>query len=229
MTLRNTTTRITGVALTIALLQLATPASAATDTVLRFTGKASKTTAIDVSGKNNDGRLHNVTVTKRGFYSFNEPARIRVPASKSINPGTADYSYQVTMRLPKDYTFSKDLSLVRRGAAKLSGAYYKMEIIHHRDSKTTVLVCAMRDKDGNTGYVQTTATGLNDGEWHILTCSKTDTTVQLDKDSSTYTKDDAVGNLSSSHPLFFGAEQVDANTYWEHFPGHLDNITITKG
>ncbi len=207
----------------------AVPAAAGSDTVLRFTGKVSKTTAIDVSGKGNDGALHNVTVTKGGFYSFDAPARVIVPASNSINAGTADYSYGVQMRLPKDYTFEKDLSLVRRGASKLSGAFYKMELIYHRDSGSTVLVCAMRDKDGNTGYVQTAATGLTDGAWHTLTCTKDATSVSLIKDGTVYSQTDAVGNLSSSRVLSFGAEKVDSDTYWEHFPGDMDNITITKG
>ena len=215
--------------LMVGAVTVAAPASAESNTVLSFTGKASKTTAIDVSGKNNDGDLHNVRVTNGGFYTFDEPARISVPASKSVNPGTANYSYGVTMRLPKDYVFDHDLSLVRRGASKLSGAYYKMELIYRRDTGNTVLVCAMRDQKGNTGFVQTSSAGLTDGAWHTLTCAKNATTVSLIKDSSTYSQEDKVGNLSSKRDLNFGAEKVDANTYWEHFPGDMDNITITKG
>ncbi len=199
-----------------------------TTTVLNYIGTVTSPLAFDVSGQGNDGTLHNVTATGE-YYSFGDSAYISVPASSSINPDTEDYTYGVTMRLPADYVYTHDLSLVRRGASKLGGAYYKMELIYRKSTGNTVLVCAMRDQDGHTGYVQVSASGLNDGAWHTLECAKTATSVTLTKNTNTYTNAATVGNLSSNRPLNFGAEQVTETTFWEHFPGDMDSIVITKG
>ncbi len=132
------------------------------------------------------------------------------------------------MRLPAGYDYTHDLSLVRRGASTFAGAYYKMELDYRKATGNTVLVCAMRDQKGHTGYVSTTATGLNDGDWHTLKCSKTATRVSLSKDAATTTKAASVGNLSSNRQLNFGAEKVTETTYSKHFPGDMDSIVLTK-
>jgi hypothetical protein len=210
------------------LLASALPAAAST-TVLLYTGTASATTAIDTSGFGNNGTLHNVTATG-SLYSFgNNNGYISVPASASINPDTANYSYAVTMELPAGYKFTHDLSLVRRGAAKLGGAFYKMELIFNKTSGGVSLVCAMRDQAGKTGYVAVGASTIGNGAWHTLMCTKTATSITLTKDGVAHTKAVTLGNLSSTQQLNFGAEQVTATTFWEHFPGEMDNITITKG
>jgi hypothetical protein len=213
-------------------IKLTKRVSDSTTTVLKYIGTAGGTLALDVSGQGNDGTLHNVTTTGE-YYSFGPynggNAYISVPASSTINPDTEDYTYGVTMRLPANYTYTRDLSLVRRGASKFAGAYYKMELIHKKDTGNTVLVCEMRDQNGNAGYVSTPATGLNDGDWHTLKCSKTSTSVSLSKDADTYTNAATVGNLSSNNPLIFGAEQISETTFWEQFPGDMDSIVITKG
>jgi uncharacterized membrane protein len=212
--------------LTVAAL----PASASTTTVLQYSGQAFSGTVIkDASGHCNNGTAHSVT-WKNGAYSFNGTSSyISVPASATLNPGTSNYSYAVTMSLPKGYTYAHDLSLVRRGASKLSGAYYKMELVYNKSTGNTHLECAMRDQNGVTGYVSTSASGLNDGAWHTLKCTKTASSISLTKGGSTYTKSVRLGNLSTTRQLNFGAEQVTATSFWEHFPGLMDDITITKG
>lgn len=211
------------------LLASALPAAAASTIVLQYTGSpASDTTATDMSGFGNDGTLHNVTATG-SLYSFGSNAYISVPASDSINPDTDDYSYAVIMELPAGYAFTHDLSLVRRGAAKLGGAYYKMELVFNKTTGAVHLVCAMRDQNGNKGYVSTGASTIGDGTWHTLMCTKTATSVTLTKDGVAHAKAASLGNLSSTQALNIGAEQVNATTFWEHFPGQMENITITKG
>jgi concanavalin A-like lectin/glucanase superfamily protein len=211
------------------LLASALPAAAASTIVLQYTGSpASNTTATDMSGFGNDGTLHDVTATG-SLYSFGSNAYISVPASDSINPDTSDYSYAVTMELPAGFVFTHDLSLVRRGAAKIGGAYYKMELVFNQTTGAVHLVCAMRDQNGNRGYVSTSASSIGDGTWHTLMCTKTATSVTLTKDGVAHTKAASLGNLSSTQTLNIGAEQVNATTFWEHFPGQMENITITKG
>lgn len=210
------------------LLASALPAAAST-IVLQYTGApASTTTATDTSGNANNGTLHNVTATG-SLYSFGSKAYISVPASATLNPGTADFSYAVTMELPAGYVFGHDLSLVRRGAAKLGGAFYKMELVFNKNTGAVHLVCALRDQTGNTGYVSTAATTIGDGNWHTLMCTKTATSITLTKDGVTHTKAANLGDLDSTQSLNIGAEQVNSTTFWEFFPGEMSNVTITEG
>jgi hypothetical protein len=212
------------------LLVAALPAAAASTVVLNYTGdETSGTVAVDSSAYGNNGSLHQVALGGQ-VYSFNgSTSYIQTPASTSINPGTSDYTYSVRMVLPAGYTWSHDLSLVRRGSAKFAGAYYKAELIWHKSTAKMVFVCAMRDSTGNRGFVSTSAQTLNDGAWHTLGCAKTATSVTLTKDAKVITRSATVGDLSSAQPLNFGAEQIDATSFWEHFPGQMDDITITKG
>ena len=217
----------------VGLTVTALPASAASTVVLLYAGNepSGSTVATDTSGTTppNNGALHQVAVAN-GVYSFNgSTSYIQTPASATVNPDAANFSYSVSINLPTTTTFSHDLSLVRRGSAKYSGAYYKMEMIYKKSTGNVKLVCALRDTTGARGYVATSANTLNDGQWHTLTCSKTATTVTLTKDGRAHTTAATLGNLSSTQPLNFGAEQIGTTSYWEHFPGLMDNITLTKG
>jgi hypothetical protein len=213
-----------------ALALVALPASAVSTVVLHYAGtNVAGTLAKDTSGYHNRGTLHRVTWTGRA-YSFSRPvAYIQTSASPTVNPGTSSFSYSVSMQLPASTVFSHDLSLVRRGSSKFGGAYYKMEMVYNSSSGNMHLECAYRDQTGVRGFVSTSGNALNDGAWHTLTCSKTRTTVSLTKDGRVYTRPASLGNLSSQQPLFFGVEQVSATGFWEHFPGLMKNITLTKG
>ena len=216
------------------LAATALPAAATTTTVLQYVGNepAGSTKALDTSGTvpPNNGALHQVAVTG-GVYSFNgTTSYIQTPASATVNPDTSNFTFSVSINLPSTLVFSRDISLVRRGAAKFAGAYYKMEMVYNSSSHVMSLVCAFRDQAGNRGFVSTNADTLNDNAWHTLTCSKTATSVSLNKGGTkTYIKPATLGNLSSTQPLNFGAEQFTSTTLWEFFPGLMDNITLTKG
>jgi hypothetical protein len=104
-----------------------------------------------------------------------------------------------------------------------------MELVFNKSTGAVHLVCAMRDANRNTGYVSTSATTIGDGTWHTLMCTKTATSVTLTKDGVAHTKAASLGDMSSTQQLNFGAEQVNSTTFWEHFPGEMENITITVG
>jgi hypothetical protein len=207
------------------------PAAAATTVVLHYSGteKAGTTVADDTSGHGNDGTLHNVRATGTAYQFNPTTSYIRAAASTSINPGRLRYSYTVSIKLPASTVFTHDLSLVRRGSSKFAGPYYKMEMIYNRTSHNMRLTCALRDSTRAHASVSTSGNTLNDGVWHTLTCTKTGRTVSLTKDGVVHAKPAVLGNLSSTQPLFFGAEQVGPTEFWEHFPGRMKNITITKG
>lgn len=211
------------------LLLAALPASASTRTVLYYNGALSGTTVPDVSGSGNNGTAHDITVSG-GAYSYNgATSYIQTPASTTVNPGSSAFSYSVTINLPATLNFTGDISLVRRGSSKFVGPFYKMEMVFNASTGSMRLECALRDAAGRHAIVSTTGNGLNDGLWHTLTCSKTATTISLTKDGRTHTNSASLGNLSSTQPLNFGAEQISATEFWEHFPGLMREIILTKG
>jgi hypothetical protein len=212
------------------LVQAALPASAATTTVLHYDGSLSGTTVPDVSGFGNNGTAHDIPALSGGPYLLNgRSSYIQVPASSSLNPGSSAFSYTVSMYLPATTTFTRDFSLVRRGSAKFAGAFYKLEMIYTKSTGNMRLECAMRDSAGVLATVSTSGNTLNDGRWHTLTCARTATTISLTKDGVVHTNRARLGNLSSPEPLNFGAEQVGPTSFWEQFPGFLDEIILTKG
>jgi len=207
------------------------PAAAASTVVLHFSGteKAGTTVANDTSGHDNDGLLHDVRATGTAYQFNPTTSYIRVAPSTSINPGRSNYSYTVSIKIPTSTVFSHDFSLVRRGSSKFVGPYYKMEMVYNRTSHNMRLECAFRDSTRAHESVSTSGNTLNDGVWHTLTCTKTGRTVSLTKDGVVHAKPAVLGNLSSTEPLFLGAERVAPRVFWEHFPGRMKNITITKG
>ena len=210
------------------LLFAALPASAASTRVLRYTGALSGTRVPDRSGFGNRGTAHDISL-RGGAYSFNGTSSyIRTLASSTVNPGFAAFSYSVTIKLPTTTTFSHDLSLVRRGSWKFAGPYYKMEMVYKKATGNMRLECALRDAGGAHASVSTSGNALNDGQWHTLTCSKTAKTISLTKDGHVRTKSVTLGNLSSRRSLYFGAEQLGPRSFWEHFPGLMDKIVLTK-
>ena len=209
------------------LLFAALPASAASTRVLHYTGALSGKTVPDKSGFGNRGTAHDISL-RGGAYSFNGASSyIQTPASSTVNPGFAAFSYSVTIKLPTT-AFSHDLSLVRRGSSKFAGPYYKMEMVYKKATGNMRLVCALRDAGGAHATVSTSGNALNDGKWHTLTCSKTAKTISLTNDGHVHTKSATLGDLSSKRPLNFGAEQLGPKSFWEHFPGLMDKIVLTK-
>jgi hypothetical protein len=213
------------------LAMAALPAAAASTVVLHYSGteKAGTTIADDTTGHDNDGTLHNVRTTGTAYQFNPTTSYIRATATTSINPGRSNYSYAVSINIPTSTVFTHEFSLVRRGSSKFVGPFYKMEMVFNRTSHNMRLVCAFRDSTRAHASVSTSGNTLNDGQWHTLTCTKTGKTISLTKDGVVHAKPAVLGNLSSTQPLFFGAEQVGPTTFWEHFPGRMKNITITKG
>jgi hypothetical protein len=211
------------------LLLTALPASAATKTLLHYTGALSGTAVLDESGSGRNGTAHDITVSG-GAYSFNGvTSYIQTPASSAGNPGYSDFSYSVTINLPTTTIFSRDYSLVRRGSSSLTGAYYKMEMVYDKSTGHMHLTCALRDTAGKHASVSTPVDTLNDGKWHKLTCAKNAKTVSLTVDGHVHTKSAKLRNMFSTQPLNFGADQPDPTTFVEHFPGLMDEIVLTKG
>jgi Concanavalin A-like lectin/glucanases superfamily len=224
--------------LVVSVMTVAAPSSASTTShrvLLYHAEETADRVAHDSTPFANDGSLHGIGPGpgQSGFaYVFGAhpaiPDYVKVPASHSINPFLADYTYAASINIAAATAITRDFSIFRRGAAKQPGAFYKMEIVLNRATGNLRLTCAFRDQSGVGASVSTSAAGVHDGIWHRLICTKTATEISLIVDGVTHTKTVALGNLTSDQPLYLGVEPVTGG-FHEQFLGSMDEIAIRKG
>ena len=208
----------------------AVPAGAASTTVaLWHMDEQSGTTMVDSAGSQT-GTLRNVKVGVSGWagsaYRFNgRTAYVTVPSSSALNPGSAPITFTAHVRYtvtPPSGT-TTDYDVVRKGTSSDSAQFYKLEI--RPDNRA---VCRfVGSKTTTKGLLIHTGPVLNDGRWHTLTCTKTDTKITLGVDGKTYTKQGTVGSISNSGPLTLGAKP--GKSYSDFYNGDMDEVSVSIG
>lgn len=221
------------VVLATALVVLAvgvSPAEAAPVQVgLWHLDETSGTSAFDSVG-GNTGAIHNATLGVPGFdgtaYRFDgKKSYVSVPTSDTLNPGVAPIRFTVEMRytVTPGKTSTTDYDVLRKGTSSDSAQFYKLEIRH--DNRA---VCRfVGSSTTKSGILIHTGPVLNDGRWHTITCTKSDTQIALIVDGKTFTKNGVVGSIGNSGPLTLGAKPGSRFTDFYH--GDLDEVSISIG
>jgi Concanavalin A-like lectin/glucanases superfamily len=208
----------------------ASPAVADTAPVaLWHLDETSGTSAFDAVG-GNTGTNHNVTLGVPGFagtaYRFDgKSSYVQVPTSTTLNPGTAPIQFTVEIRYTKTpgNTSTTDYDVLRKGTSSDSAQFYKLEIRH--DNRA---VCRfVGSKTNSTGILIHTGPTLNNGGWHRITCTKSDTQISLTVDGKTFTKNGMVGSIANSGPLTLGAKP--GSRYTDFYNGDLDEVSVSIG
>jgi len=191
--------------------------------------ETSGTSAFDAVG-GNTGTNHNVTLGVPGFagtaYRFDgKSSYVQVPTSPALNPGTAPIQFSVEVRYTKTpgNTSTTDYDVLRKGTSSDSAQFYKLEIRH--DNRA---VCRFVGSNTNSsGILIHTGPTLNNGQWHTITCTKSDTQISLIVDGKAFTKNGVVGSVSNSGPLTLGAKP--GNRYTDFYNGDLDEVSVSIG
>jgi chitodextrinase len=192
---------------------------------------AGSTTMLDSSPNQNDGTLTNVVAGAPGFtgtgYSFTPKAYVTVPSSASLNP---DYrNVTVTLHLlTTSLPTSGDFDLLRKGKSP-NDVEYKVELL-----QSGQILCALHGLVGGTTFtgvgVQSTGSSLADGNWHTITCARTDyRTVTLTVDGTQYSASlsgASLGAISPTLDLYIGANGLVGDDYYR---GTLDDVTVQVG
>lgn len=202
-----------------------TPFTSAATAQSRWTmDETTGSTANDVLGSNDGSIQGGVTKGQVGkigtAFAFNGTSgQIVIGDAASLNPGAKRVQMRMYMKttskpLATDPT-SPDFDLYRKG--KVPGNEYKMEI--QPDGR---LSCTF---DGSLDH-QTIFAGpaLNDGAWHLVSCSKEDNSITLSVDGVSWSKTVTIGSISNTEPLVLGAYPG-----FDFFKGTIDQTYLRIG
>jgi hypothetical protein len=184
------------------------------------------TNANDTVGSNN-GTTQNVTFdgTSAFFGGASVNSRITVPYSATLVPGSQNVSATVeinTTAMPG--TGGLDFDILRSSKA---GQQYKIELFP-KNGKALAL-CFF---SGALAHKQITAgPGLNDGQWHTITCTKTPNQISLVVDGIVV-KTAAIQIGSIVHkitPLTIGYKPASGTNGEDFYIGKLRNASVSIG
>jgi hypothetical protein len=180
-------------------------------------------TAADSSGNGNTGTNKNIKGDGSGYVFNGVSSAVTVADSPSLDPGTNDFEFGVTVRttLPKAGT---DYDLLRKGLASTAGGEYKMEILNVNG--VAKAMCLVKDAKSHVGRVQWAPSGgLNLAAQHTIVCRKTSTgvTLVLDGTSRTKTVSAGLGSVANDGPLFLGTRSKSGGDRFdgEMFDAHV--------
>jgi hypothetical protein len=216
-----------GAAGVLGALFFAPPASAASLTTLALwnMNETSGSTLVDSSGHGINGTIGSEVVKGGGVHTFNylkpntppaHPGHLDTVNSSKLNPGTRDFS--ITIRAKWTEPFG---NMIQKGQSGTAGGYFKWQ------APKGIVQCLFRGSSGNAGVSSKTA--LNNGAWHVITCTRTATQVQMIVDGKvTATLKHATGNISNSKPLSIaGKTSCDQiNVTCDYWVGQMDYVQI---
>jgi hypothetical protein len=187
--------------------------------------ETSGSTATDSAGSH-DGTNRNVTLGQPGqestSYGFNgSDSIVRVPSAPDLNPGTSDISFGASVNfttLPPPETWD----VVRKGISGDGGGYYKLELFTGNGGARAR--CYFRDESGTSKSV-VKGSGLSDGKWHQLTCTKTDDHVTITVDGAGNSNAVRLGRIANDAEVTIGAKPTGGDA----FNGRIDQVRIDVG
>ena len=144
---------------------------------------------------------------------------VRIPDGPAIDPGHADYSITVRYR-----TRSKFGNLIQKGQARTPGGQIKIQLPKGRPS------CYYKGSEGRVGIGAPAP--LNDGSWHVITCTRSSSKVEFFVDGQRVgRKRGTSGYIDNNMPITIGGkprcDQVKVTC--DYFAGLIDNVMITRG
>lgn len=190
-------------------------------------------TAFDSSGNGNHGTNSNVVGNGSAYTFDGQDARVIVPSSPSLNPGTADFSWGVTLSttlVPQPLGETYDV--LRKGLSSAKSGFYKIEIKNAKGKALARCVSKSIRSDGSkvTAAIQGT-TNLADGQQHVVSCAKTSAGITLYVDSltpRTKTIAGGLGSVSNDAALGLGAKaESTANTGFDWFEGKIYDAWVS--
>ena len=215
----------------LAVLATAAPAGAATTKTLalwNMNEKSGASVLVD-SGANGingsigshivlNGAVQTFPYVQGGVGGVVDPAHIDLVNSASLNPGARDFA--VTVRLKFTVPVG---DVLQKGQSGAVGGLFKIEL----DSGGGKVDCSFVSPTGSAQVWSTTT--INDGLWHVVTCTRTATQVTVTVDGVVVGKiAHASGSISNTWPLSIGGKSKCNQTtvFCDYFAGQIDYVKI---
>lgn len=218
---------------------LAVPAAADAATVDRGHwgfNETSGNVATDSSGFGNHGTSFDVGMDGEA-YSFNgTSSRVIVPDTSpttagSLDPGTQNFSFGVTMSMPAPPDQGQTFDVLRKGLSGTAGGNYKLEVKHARGK--AVARCVVRDGARVGANIQSLARyNLAGTGVHTVTCTKTSTgvTIRVDGTAPRSKVVSRLGSVSNPSHLALGAKaEGTARTGFDWYLGKIHDAWVSVG
>ncbi len=183
---------------------------------------------LDTAGANN-GTLSNITLGVPGFagaaYGFDGvDSVVIVPDSPSLNPGSSDFSFTLSVRftvIPES-----DYDLLRKGLSTTKGGDYKLEALSRQHGAAAQAHCLFSGASGSSQIVA--GPNLADGNWHTISCAKTAKSISVTIDGQTSMKSASVGSISNTAPLTLGAK-LKGTKLQDRYVDAMDEVSVSLG
>jgi hypothetical protein len=214
-----------------AALATATPAGAAATQTLalwNMNEASGSTVLVDSGGHGINGKIgshiilngsyQNFPYVKGGDGGIVDPQHLDLITNGLLNPGTRDYA--ITLRLKFTLALGNPL---QKGQTGTVGGFFKIQL----DDGGGRILCSFVSPTGS-GSVWSSNT-INDGLWHVVTCTRTATQVTVTVDGKvTGTIKHATGSISNTWPLTFGGKSKcdQVKVFCDYFTGQIDYVKI---
>jgi len=181
--------------------------------------------AKDTSGGHHNGVAQNVVFDGSALFSGSN-SRITVPFSTALSPGAATVTATVqinTTAMPG--TGTNDFDLMR---ASPTGKMYKVELFprNHVAQAQCVFIGTVTRTSLHSGP------GLNDGNWHTITCTKTTNQVTLAVDGNVVGSTNiTIGSITLKKDANFalGYKPVSGRPDEDRYKGRMRNASVSIG
>jgi hypothetical protein len=189
-------------------------------------------TAFDSSGNHNDGANFNVAGDGDGYTFNGESSRVIVPNSPTLNSGTGDFSWGVTLSMTEPpMPVGETYDILRKGLAGSKGGDYKLEIMNSGGkAKARCVFNSVLPSGVRANLAQLDANSLADGRLHTITCTKTANAITVQVDShtpKTKTISGGLGTVSNTFDLALGAKaEQTAKSGFDWFEGELTDAWV---
>jgi Concanavalin A-like lectin/glucanases superfamily len=215
---------------TVALVSvyLQTPASAAATNTLaswQMNEPMGSKVLVDNSGNGINGLIGSEDVLNGSTHKFlylkpnTPPAHPGHPdqvTDSRLNPGTRDFA--ITLRMKWTNSFG---NIIQKGQSGTPGGYFKLQ------APGGVVQCLFRGSLGNGGVGS--GRTLNDGAWHVITCTRTAAAVTMVVDGvQVATLKHATGNISNTKPLSIAGKLAcdQIKVTCDYWVGEMDYVVI---
>jgi hypothetical protein len=145
---------------------------------------------------------------------------VTVPSADQLNPGTSNFSVTGYARSTAAVSKSGNYYMWGKGTARASGGHFVVEMKGTTTRSAGKVRCTFRGSQNKDMVVSSKK--INDGQWHQVTCEKTDSAIAVVVDGARTQVPTTIGSIANTAPFLVGGDGTS------FFPGDMDELSVTS-